>query len=306
MQAYMISRIIDMIREASFPDEDRHWTVPCWAGALMGCIFWLTADQIYQVHRYDELFGFPKFSLTSFVVSVTTGCIVGAAGGWGERTWRRRHLAGTRTVAQHMGFTWFPSAEIHRAPSRVFPMLADWHKSERLMDGECDGVSMQVFDLTSMTSDADGVGVLHSTVVLLPAPGLPELDLLRRWCLMVGKWSGLQFTPGDNMSASDVAAFREFARMYAVYCGFTRAGQPPKGTPAAEHSIRQLLTPSVMQALIPFPNWWIETRDNRMALSLGRGFRAPAERLLMVDQALAIRRILMQRIGEINEVMTDQ
>jgi hypothetical protein len=43
-----------------------------------------------------------------------------------------------------------------------------------------------------------------------------------------------------------------------------------------------------------------------MALSLGRGFRAPAERLLMVDQALAIRRILMQRIGEINEVMTDQ
>ena len=61
-----------------------------------------------------------------------------------------------------------------------------------------------------------------------------------------------------------------------------------------------------MQALIPFPNWWIETRDGRLALSLGRGFRPPVERLLMIDQAFAIRRGLMQRAAELKEATKDQ
>ncbi|HIK93231.1 MAG TPA: hypothetical protein EYG03_14815 [Planctomycetes bacterium] len=298
----MIRELVNLIRDTSFPDEDRHWTVPCWAGALMAAILWFAADQWVQLSRHGQLFGFPKLSLTGFLVCATIGCVIGAVGGWGERTWRSRHVEGTRAVARQMGFSWFPSAEIHRAPTRVFPMLADWHKGDRLMDGERDDISVQVFDLTIMTTDVDGSGLSHSTVVLLPAPDLPELDLLRRWLLTVGKWSGLQFTPGDDMSASDIAVLSEFTRMYVVYCGFEKAGCAPTGTPEAEQAIRQFLTPSVMQALIPFPNWWIETRGGRMALSLGRGFRPPAERLLMIDQALAIRRILMQRAGELKEV----
>ena len=297
----MIRRIIDLIRDTSFPDEDRHWIVPCWAGVLMAGIFWLTADQLYQHHRYGDLFAFPRFSLTSFLVSLTIGCMIGAVGGWGERTWRRRHLEGTQAVAREMGYTWQPSAEIHRASTSVFPMLADWHKGERLMEGEGDGVSVQVFDYTSMTSDVDGVGLSHATVVLLPAAGVPEFDLLRRWFLMAGRWSGLQFTPSDDLSASDIAALSEFTRMYAVYCGFTRAGQSPGATPTTEQRLVQFLTPNVMKALTEFPNWWVETRADRMALSLGRGVRPPAERRLMVDQALAIRQVLIQRAGELED-----
>jgi hypothetical protein len=113
-------------------------------------------------------------------------------------------------------------------------------------------------------------------VVLLPADGLPEFDLFRRWLLKVGKWAGLEFTAGDDMSASDFSAITEFIPMYAVSCGFTEAGQPSKAVPDAERSMRQFLTPTVMQALIRFPIWWAETRDNRMTLFLSRGIRSPA------------------------------
>jgi hypothetical protein len=134
--------------------------------------------------------------------------------------------------------------------------------------------------------------------VTLLAEVLPDFDIAPRSFLMfgTGKWSGLQFDVSDAMTESDVSAVAEFSRRCVVYCGYTRddsglASLQP--APEAEQAVRSLLTPDVMQALIPLAEWWIESRDGRLALSRGRGLRPASERSEMFDQAVAIRSILI-------------
>ena len=179
-------------------------------------------------------------------------------------------------------------------------MLRNWHQSDHLMSGEHDGVKVQVFDHTSRWTGIDGAGYSHRTIVLLPADGLPDFDIYPRSFLMLGKWSGLQFEATDATSEADAAAIAGFTRRCAVYCGYTGEGglmTSPKGTPEAELAVRRLLTPTVMHALIPLSEWWIESRAGRLALSRGRGFRPSTERAEMIDQAIAIRSILQDAVS---------
>ena len=226
------------------------------------------------------------------------GGAIGLAGGWFERRWRRRHAEGIQAAAAELRFNYSASADALRSFGRQLPMLRNWHQSDHLMSGEHDGVKVQVFDHTSRWTGIDGAGYSHRTIVLLPADGLPDFDIYPRSFLMLGKWSGLQFEATDATSEADAAAIAGFTRHCAVYCGYLGEDglmTSPKGTPEAEQAVRRLLTPTVMHALTPLSDWWIESRAGRLALCRGRGFRPPQERAEMIDQAITIQSILVGR-----------
>jgi hypothetical protein len=290
-------KIADLLRDVTFPDEDRHWLVPVLAGAMMAGIFWIAIDRTIQLDQPGGFFAPLRWSVTSLLICVAIGSAVGLVAGWIERTWRRRHSEGVRTVAQQLGFSYSPNAELLRSLGSVFPMMRNWHRSEHLISGERDGVNVDVFDLTQVWYDVEGRSKTHTTIVVLAADGLPEFDIVPRSFLMRGKWAGLRFQAEDEITESASQAVQDFTRRYVVYCGYTGEvglGPQPESTPKAEQAIRLLLTPSAMQELVPLAGWWIESRDGRLGLSRGRGFCPPTERPAMLDEALAIRSIFMQ------------
>jgi hypothetical protein len=265
---------------------------------MMAGILWLAIDRAVQLDQPGGMFAPLGWPVTSLLACVLIGSAVGLLAGWGERTWRRRHSVGIRTVASQLGFSYSPNAEILRSSlSNLFPMMRNWDHSEHLMSGERDGVKVNVFDLTQVWYGVEGDGRTHTTIVVLAAERLPEVDIAPRSFLMRGKWAGLHFQPEDEMTESDSQAVQDFTRRYVVYCGYTGEDalwNPPQGTAEAEQAVRALFTRTAMGALIQFADWWIESRNGRLALSRGRGFRPPRERPEMIDEALAIRSVLMQ------------
>lgn len=292
----MIRKLADLLRDLTFPHQDRHWGVPCFAGAAIAAVIWITIDRIRQFDQPGSLLAPLGWSLVSLVVSVVMGGAIGLAGGWFERRWRRRHAEGIQAASDALGFNYSAIAAALRSLGSQLPMLRNWHQSDHLMSGERDGVQVDVFDLTSRWTGTDSAGYSHRTIVVLPADGLPDFDIVPRTFLMFGKWSGLQFEATDATSEADAAAIAGFTRRCAVSCGYTGEDglmTSPKGTPEAEQAARHVLTPTVMHALTPLADWWIESRAGRLALCRGRGFRPATERAEMIDEALAIRLILV-------------
>ena len=294
----MIRTVIDFFREQSFSEEDRHWTVDCFTGAMMAAIGWFTVENIWQFNQSGELFEPRGWSVTNLIVWVMVGVLVGAIAGWYGRTWRRRHEEGIRAVAAQLGFEYSANAEILRWLSGHLPMLRKWDYGKRLASGQRGSVKVQMFDLATVSPGNDfGESASSTTVVILSAEDLPDFDIGPRSFLMFGKWYGLRFNASDAITESDAATVAEFSHRCFVYCGWTKDDSGKSSlqpVPEAEQAVRNLLSPVVMRALIPLAEWWIESRAGWLALSRGRGFRPPSERANMIEQAIAIRSILMQ------------
>lgn len=289
---------IDLVRDATCPDADRHWLQPCWGGAVAAGMLWLAFDRYQQLKHHNEFSAFFApigLSLSSLAISVAIGSAVGAVGGWAERRWRRRHAEAARKVARRVGFKLFPDAATLKHLSRKFRLLKHWKRSDWLMAGEKDGVSVNVFDVTTACWDIDGESRLHSTVAVLPATGVPEFLIAPRGRLLPGKWSGIRLDSDQQKSDRDAEAVEAFSRQFVVYRNYSAQADdlcPPPREFSPEDELRSFLTPDLMNSLLPFSDCYIELREENLAITRGRGFRPPAEREQLIDDAISIRSIL--------------
>ncbi|MCP4175677.1 MAG: hypothetical protein GY758_33445 [Fuerstiella sp.] len=97
------------------------------------------------MHKFCGLCHNATASLGQLVVAANAG---GGVDIWKGAGWLLRFRGSTGVS--------LPRSIVHR--QRHSPVLADWHKGESLMDGQRDGVSLQVFELISISSVADGIG----------------------------------------------------------------------------------------------------------------------------------------------------
>ncbi len=295
---------IDLVRDATCPDEDRHWLKPCWGGAVAAAMLWLVFDRYQQLKHHNDFIAFfvpIGLSLSSLAVSVAIGAAVGAVGGWTERRLRRGHVEAASKVARELGFDFFPSAETLKHLSERFRLLKHWKQSEWMMSGERDGVVVNVFDVTTACWDVDGESRLHSTVIVLPATRVPEFLIAPRSLLLPGKWSGIRLDSEKQMTAREAEAIEAFARKCVVYHDYSARADdlvPPPGELSPQDELRQFLTSDLMNDLLPFSDCCIESRKEHLVISRGRGFRPPAEREQLIDDAMTIRSILSRPIRE--------
>lgn len=77
----MIRKLADLLRDLTFPHQDRHWGVPCFAGAAIAAVIWITIDRIRQFDQPGSLLAPLGWPLVSLAVCVVMGGAIGLAGG---------------------------------------------------------------------------------------------------------------------------------------------------------------------------------------------------------------------------------
>ncbi len=269
--------------------ETSRWIVPLlFAGFFAGvtAAIWFTLDHFDVGLRR---FGWP-FS------SVLTLALLNAFGGFKfGRAFEVQRLR--RAAAREDPVVEDESEEPVDDNLPEMPVFANRVDIERRRTERVNGVAVDLFDLTTETSDGDGGTVRTTrTIALMTVAGLPSFELRpSQFHDLILKWAGavgLEFderAPGTLDGQETVA---EFAATYRVTAASAEA--MISGTADAdEAAVRRVFPLRAMQLLLGRSDWHLESHGGHLACWVEGDVLGKKRREQFVTEAAALRGIIL-------------
>jgi hypothetical protein len=186
------------------------------------------------------------------------------------------------------------------------PLFANLVAVDRRRTHHIDGTTIEVFDLTTETSDGDGGTTRHTrTIAMLPVEGLPSFELRPRQPYdRVLRWAGLrglEFDAPAHETLDGKQLISQFTSSYRITLATAEALMT--GTIQVDETpVRRLFPLRVMQAMLRRSNWHIQCFDGYLACWEGIDAIGPKRREALVKDAIGLRKLLLEaQRGEAGE-----
>jgi hypothetical protein len=267
------------------------------------------------------------------------GFAVGSFGGFVNALHRADHARKARELAETLGRE-FAKSYVPPPKAVSMPVFEGFSNARNAMTGHEGGVSVTLFDYTTITQGGESNTVTDGTIVLLPTNGLPDFDLrprtLGRRILGWAGFEGMTFDPSlaDPADAEKVRRFTESfylapmdplamvseltehatksstQRPVAPFrldpfsaMGELMENRPPEWS-GREEAVRRLFTPAVMEAINQYPAYAMQSRNGFLAVWRGSGVQRAHARPELWDAAAELRTLLASpRKGEASPIV---
>jgi len=262
-----------------------------------GVLFWWIND----THRVNGV-GFLRrqpWPISELWTWIIVGFFVGVVVTSIRLRRRADHALRSRELAEELGHSFSETIDRPDAASSI-PIFTSWSEGRNAMSGTQDGVAMTILDYTTVTKGSDSDNVVHGTVALVAAAGLPEFDLRARtlgWRLLgVAGYEGLTFDP--SAMPSEVETITRFGELFHLSTpgGLMSqlGGEGTEQDATSENALRRFFQPALMAKLIEHPGYSLQSRAGQLAVWLGRGTLHANRRADLWDAAIALREALSQ------------
>jgi hypothetical protein len=293
--------------------------------AAFGFMFWWI-NNIHQVNGVG-LLRWQDRPINSPWFWAAAGFVVGSFGRVVQTLQQADRVRKTRELAETLGREF---AESYSLPpeAKSMPAFEGWTNGRHAMTGSEGGVPVALFDYTTVTEGGESNTVTDRTAVLLPAAGLPDVDLRPR---TLGRrilgWAGFEGMTFDSASAdpADVETVQRFTEQFYLApmdpMNMMRelVERMPKDKPGGllplpsvdsvgmmseiavdrppewagrEEAVRRLFSPALMEAINQYPEYALQSRHGFLAVWRGSHVLPAHKRTGLWDAAIELRALL--------------
>lgn len=270
-------------------------------GGIAGGVIWFVVNNAFRIDRQGWLERL-EGPAPGWLVFAGAGAVVGAVMGYVKHVGERRRSDGLAASAAELGLDHADEVGRNEIGAAGMPALADWSRGRNHHHGLVEGIPIDVVDATLVSESTDSEGgtsrkTTERTVVLLPAEGVPDLDLSAagRGMRLLHRLgiAGMAFDASAMATGDATEAVERFDRSWIVAPGAEPMAEDDDPS-SREAAVRRLFPTRVMDQLEPHAGCSAQFRGGRLAVWRGNGFRSAEQRRGLVADALALRRILVE------------
>ncbi len=267
------------------------WLIPFLFAGFAGClavVVWLTLDH----------FGI-RFGVWPFSSVITIGLLAGLSGFVFGRAYQQQKLAREAANDDPIEDDDYDTSTDENLPP--MPIFADRVRIARRRTENVNGVEVEVFDLTTETSDGDGGTVrITRTFALMPAMGLPgfkmrPLQFQDRLIALAGAL-GLTFDINSLDTLDEREVLGQFVKTYRLTA--VSAETMIAGTvDIDENAVRKVFPLKVMQTILARPDWSVQSHGGYLVCWVASDALGPKRRARLVTDAVSLRAVFLKALA---------
>lgn len=259
------------------------------SGAIGGAVAWYVIDRIWVVNGQGMLAraGWPADTPVTFAI---VGALLSFASACVKQIQRRQRTVEAATLAADLGLAAVENSEAFKRPK--MPLFDHWDKAESFFEGQCDGVPLELFDLSTANRGGEETTYDQWTVVLFRGINLPSFDCLEKtWAtLLLRTFCPTVHFAADEADLATRQAVNEFNEQYQLLLLQPTADAPPISD---ETTVRSFFRAPLLAEFARRPGYRVQAADGCLIVAR-HGFIPLADRDELVRHAVELRGELLR------------